>query len=172
MTGDARVRDCQRAFSTNPSPGSAREAWRQSPPLVEGRAGGRKARSRLLIGGPGPARARRYFGPSPLRLSHNRASGTSCRMNGGPWIFQSRRGGCRTPESRCVTPTVRQGSVPPFRGTSILCHTLTGFSGAASFPRREAVSRNRVPLGKERSEYGAGRQAGDKCARASSTLGQ
>ena len=86
----------------------------------------------------GRPRARRYFGPSPLRLSHNRASGIA-RRTAGPWIFQSRRGGCRTPEFRFVTPTVRLASVPPFRGTSIPPpHPHGNFSGAASFPARGA----------------------------------
>jgi len=104
------------------------------------------------------AHARRYFGPSPLRLSQGRAPDDIVSANGRPWVFQPRRGGCRTPECGIVTPTAKLAPVPPGNFSPAIPSAMPSRSPQAPLPSR-VVRRSReprAPLGKERGKYRPG----------------
>jgi hypothetical protein len=137
-------------------------------PRSEGRMGGRSARS-VCMDGLTAAHARRYFGPSPLRLSQGRAPDGIVAANGRPWVFQPRRGGCRTPEVGTVTPTAKLAPVAPGTFSPAIPSAMASRIPQAPLPSR-VVRRSReprAPLGKERGEYrpGAGERGYGKTRR-------
>jgi hypothetical protein len=124
----------------------------------EGRAGGRKA-DLFYNGWPsGRPRAVIFWPISATAYLTLARPAISCRLEPSmPWVFQPRRGGCRTPECGCVTPTAKLAPVPPFDRTSIHRPCPRGIPRAPLLPPRwQAGLKPRVPLEEERSEYRRG----------------
>jgi hypothetical protein len=127
------------------------------PPQIEGRAGGRKAGRFSIVGGPGAARARRYFGSPPLRLSlawHHARAWTGTTSGPGPSI----------PGGAAACPLSAGALLPPRGWIRLLRSTERqslhpcprGFLRRRFLPTVQGgLARTRVPRGRNGASVGA-----------------
>jgi hypothetical protein len=148
----------QRAPARNPSPGSAREVLHQSSaPVRDARAAARPVACSNRWPGGRPRTAIFWPISAPLISRIARQATLPWRTAYVP-AFHPGRGGCRTPESRIVTPHRKAGFSSSGEFQPGNPYTMPSRIPQAPFPPHGArrSRENPRPPGKEPGEYGAG----------------